>query len=129
MILYWLPILILTLWTTGCSEEQSGTCVENDTRACQCANMMPGHQFCTTEGTFSEHFFIQLAECFGTPNTVRHPTLCLSSNIQGFGATFGTSPTPDVKNADYIIMSGANRAERGAVFTLSIPHPGQRAAA
>ena len=67
--------------------------------------------FASTEGTFSEHFFIQLAECYGSPNTVRHPTLCLSSNIQGFGATFGTNPTPDVRNADYIIMSGANRAE------------------
>ncbi len=67
--------------------------------------------FASTEGTFSEHFFIQLAETYGSPNTVRHPTLCLSSNIQGFGATFGTNPTPDVLNADYIIMSGANRAE------------------
>ncbi len=67
--------------------------------------------FASTEGTFSEHFFLQLAECYGSPNTLRHPTLCLSSNIQGFSATFGTSPTPDVRNADYIIMSGANRAE------------------
>ncbi len=67
--------------------------------------------FASTEGTFSEHFFTQLAECYGSPNTVRHPTLCLSSNIQGFGATFGTNPTPDVLNADYIIMSGANRSE------------------
>ena len=67
--------------------------------------------FASTEGTFTEHFFLQLAECYGSPNTLRHPTLCLSSNIQGFGATFGTNPTPDVKNADYIIMSGANRAE------------------
>ncbi len=67
--------------------------------------------FASSEGTFSEHFFLQLAECFGTPNTVRHPTLCLSSNIQGFGATYGTNPTPDVLNADYVIMSGANRSE------------------
>jgi thiosulfate reductase/polysulfide reductase chain A len=67
--------------------------------------------FASTEGTFSEHFFLQLAECYGSPNTLRHPTLCLSSNIQGFSATFGTNPTPDVRNADYIIMSGANRAE------------------
>jgi len=67
--------------------------------------------FASTEGTFSEHFFLQLAECYGSPNTVRHPTLCLSSNIQGFSATFGTNPTPDVLNADYVIMSGANRSE------------------
>jgi thiosulfate reductase/polysulfide reductase chain A len=70
-----------------------------------------GVMFASTEGTYQDHFFNQLAECFGTPNTVRHPTLCLSSNIQGFSATFGTNPTPDVLNADYIIMSGANRSE------------------
>lgn len=67
--------------------------------------------FASTEGTLTEHFFLQLAETYGSPNTLRHPTLCLSSNIQGFGATYGTNPTPDVLNADYIIMSGANRAE------------------
>ncbi len=70
-----------------------------------------GVMFASTEGTFQEHFFLQMAECFGSPNTVRHPTLCLSSNIQGFGATYGTNPTPDVLNADYIIMAGANRSE------------------
>ena len=70
-----------------------------------------GVMFASTEGTFQEHFFLQMAECFGSPNTLRHPTLCLSSNLQGFGATYGTSPTPDVLNSDYIIMSGANRSE------------------
>ncbi len=70
-----------------------------------------GTLFASTEGTFQEHFFLQLAECYGSPNTLRHPTLCLSSNIQGFGATFGTNPTPDVLNADFILMSGANRSE------------------
>ncbi len=70
-----------------------------------------GVMFASTEGTYQDHFFLQLAECFGSPNTIRHPTLCLSSNIQGMSATFGTNPTPDVLNADYIIMSGANRSE------------------
>lgn len=70
-----------------------------------------GVMFASTEGTYQEHFFLQLAECFGSPNTVRHPTLCLSSNLAGFAATYGTSPTPDVLNSDYIIMSGANRSE------------------
>lgn len=69
-----------------------------------------GVMFASTEG-FQEHFFLMLAEAYGSPNTVRHPTLCLSSNIQGFGATFGTNPNPDVLNSDYIIMSGANRSE------------------
>lgn len=70
-----------------------------------------GVMFASTEGTFQEHFFLQLAACFGSTNTVRHPTLCLSSNIQGFSATFGTYPTPDVLNSDYVIMAGANRSE------------------
>ena len=69
-----------------------------------------GTVFVSTEG-FQEHFFTTFAECYGSPNTLRHPSLCLSSNIQGFGATFGTNPTPDVLNADYLIMSGANRSE------------------
>lgn len=70
-----------------------------------------GVMFASTEGTFQEHFFLQLAECFGSPNTVRHPTLCLASNIQGFSATFGTFPNADVLNSDYIMMFGANRSE------------------
>lgn len=69
-----------------------------------------GTVFASTEG-YQEHFFTTFAECYGSPNTLRHPTLCLASNIQGFGATYGTNPTPDVLNADYIIMSGANRSE------------------
>lgn len=69
-----------------------------------------GTVFVSTEG-FQEHFFTTFAECYGSPNTLRHPTLCLASNIQGFGATYGTNPTPDVLNADYLIMSGANRSE------------------
>ena len=69
-----------------------------------------GVLFASTEG-FNEHFFTQMAACFGSTNTLRHPTLCLASNIQGFSATFGTYPSADVQNADYIIMSGANRSE------------------
>jgi len=69
-----------------------------------------GVLFASTEG-FNEHFFVQLAECFGSPNTLRHPTLCLASNIQGYSATFGTYPSADILNADYIIMGGANRSE------------------
>jgi thiosulfate reductase/polysulfide reductase chain A len=83
--------------------EKMNAIAEKHTRA--------GVMFASTEGTFQEHFFLQLAECFGSPNTVRHPTLCLASNIQGFSATFGTYPTPDVLNSDYIMMFGANRSE------------------
>jgi thiosulfate reductase/polysulfide reductase chain A len=69
-----------------------------------------GIMFASTEG-FSEHFFTQMAECFGSPNTVRHPTLCLASNIQGFSATFGTYPSADILNSEYILMFGSNRSE------------------
>lgn len=97
-------------WRRASWEEALDMVVQNMNQIAEKYNRA-SMMFASTEGTFSEHFFLQLAEMYGTPNTLRHPTLCLSSNIQGFGATFGTNPTPDVKNADYIIMSGANRAE------------------
>jgi thiosulfate reductase/polysulfide reductase chain A len=69
-----------------------------------------GTVFISTEG-FQEHFFRMLSESYGSPNTLRHPSLCLSSNIQGYAATYGTNPSEDVLNADYIIFSGSNRSE------------------
>lgn len=67
--------------------------------------------FASTEGPYQEHYFLQFAEIFGSYNTVRHPTTCLTSVIQGFSSVFGTYPSVDVKNCNYLIMSGANRAE------------------
>ncbi len=66
--------------------------------------------FSSTEG-FQEHFFLDLAEAFGSPNTVRHPTQCLVANNVAFFHTYGTVPAPDVANSCLIIMAGANRAE------------------
>ena len=66
--------------------------------------------FSSTEG-FQEHFFLDLAEAFGSPNTFRHPTQCLVANNVGFFHTYGTVPMPDVMNSCLIIMAGANRAE------------------
>ncbi|KAA3598101.1 MAG: molybdopterin oxidoreductase [Calditrichaeota bacterium] len=66
--------------------------------------------FVSTEG-FQEEFFKTFAEAFGSYNLLRHPTLCLSSNIQGFSAVFGNYPDADVKNAKYIIFTGSNRLE------------------
>lgn len=66
--------------------------------------------FASTEG-FQEEFFRTFAEAFGSYNTLRHPTLCLSSNIQGYSAVFGKYPEADVKNAKYIIFTGSNRFE------------------
>lgn len=71
--------------------------------------------FASSEGTYQEHYWNQFREVFGSPNSLRHPTLCLSSNIRGFQSVFGTYPTADVKNARYLILAGADRAE--ALFT------------
>jgi len=70
--------------------------------------------FASTEG-FQESFFKHMSGMIGSVNTVRHPTLCLSSVIQGFSAVFGTYPDADIVNAKFVIMSGANRAE--AIYT------------
>jgi thiosulfate reductase / polysulfide reductase chain A len=61
--------------------------------------------------SFQEVFFKNLGLAFGSPNIVRHPTLCLSSVNLAYSATFGTVPSFDLLNAKYIIMSGANRME------------------
>ena len=61
--------------------------------------------------SFQEVFFGNLAGAFGSPNQVRHPTLCLASVNLAYSMTFGTVPSFDLLNAKYIIMSGANRLE------------------
>jgi thiosulfate reductase/polysulfide reductase chain A len=48
---------------------------------------------------------------FGSPNIVRHPTLCLSSVNLAYSMTYGTVPSFDLLNANYVIMAGANRFE------------------
>jgi thiosulfate reductase/polysulfide reductase chain A len=61
--------------------------------------------------SFQEIFFKNLALSFGSPNIMRHATLCLSSVNLAYSLTFGTVPSFDLLNAKYIIMSGANRLE------------------
>jgi thiosulfate reductase / polysulfide reductase chain A len=61
--------------------------------------------------SFNETFFKSLGQAFGSPNIVRHPTLCLASLNLAYSVTFGTVPSFDVLNSKYIIMSGANRLE------------------
>src|SRR5579859_1430585 len=61
--------------------------------------------------SFSEVFFKNLGQAFGSPNTVRHPTLCLASVNLAYSLTFGAVPGFDVLNSKYIVMSGANRME------------------
>jgi thiosulfate reductase / polysulfide reductase chain A len=69
-----------------------------------------GTLWSSTEG-FQEIFFKNLGSAFGSPNIVRHPTLCLASVNLAYSATFGTVPSFDLLNAEYVIMSGANRFE------------------
>lgn len=71
--------------------------------------------FASSEGTYQEGYWNQFRELFGSPNSLRHPTLCLSSNIRGYQSVFGTYPVADLANARYVIMAGANRAE--SIFT------------
>lgn len=60
---------------------------------------------------FSEIFFKNLGQAFGSPNIVRHPTLCLASVNLAYSITFGTVPSFDLLNANYVILAGANRFE------------------
>src|SRR6266568_4019132 len=69
-----------------------------------------GSLWSSTE-SFQETFFKNLGLSFGSPNIVRHPTLCLASVNLAYSATFGTVPSFDLANAKYIIISGANRFE------------------
>ena len=69
-----------------------------------------GSLWSSTE-SFQEIFFKNLGLSFGSPNIVRHPTLCLASVNLAYSATFGTVPAFDLANAKYIVMSGANRFE------------------
>ena len=66
--------------------------------------------FASSEG-FQEHMFNYLVGAYGSTNTVRHPTLCLSSTIQGWSSVFGGFPDVDVLNSEFILMFGANRAQ------------------
>jgi thiosulfate reductase/polysulfide reductase chain A len=66
--------------------------------------------FASTEG-FQEEFFSMLTNAYGSLNTVRHSTLCLSTNIQGWSSVFGVYPDADLKNAQFIIMTGSDRAQ------------------
>ncbi|HET8648368.1 MAG TPA: molybdopterin-dependent oxidoreductase, partial [Vicinamibacteria bacterium] len=60
---------------------------------------------------FQERFFRTFAQAFGSPNTARHASMCLTSGNVGFFITYGTVPEYDLENSRYVIMSGANRLE------------------
>ncbi len=66
--------------------------------------------FASSEG-FQEEMFQYLVQSYGSTNTVRHPTLCLSSVIQGWSSVYGVYPDADLKNSKFVVMFGSNRAE------------------
>lgn len=61
--------------------------------------------------SFQERFFRSFAQAWGSPNLVRHPSMCLSSSNLAWFITYGTVPEFDLEHADYVIVSGANRLE------------------
>ena len=66
--------------------------------------------FISSEG-FQEEIFHYLVQSYGSTNTVRHPTLCLSSVIQGWSSVYGVYPDADIRNSKFVLMFGSNRAE------------------
>lgn len=66
--------------------------------------------FCAGEG-MAEHTFKIFYENFGSANWLNHASLCLQTVVSGYGVTLGEYPFADLENAQYVIMSGANRAE------------------
>ena len=69
-----------------------------------------GMLFSSSEA-FQERFFRTFAQAYGSPNLVRHPSMCLSSGNIGFFITYGTVPEFDIEHTRYVIASGANRME------------------
>ena len=61
--------------------------------------------------SFQERFFRSFAQAWGSPNLVRHPSVCLSSSNLAWFVTYGTVPEFDLAHTDYVIASGANRYE------------------
>lgn len=59
------------------------------------------------QSTFVHHF----AEVFGSYNVTTHESSCLLSRNRAYLDTFGEVPFPDVLNAKYVLMAGANRFE------------------
>lgn len=66
--------------------------------------------FCAGEG-MGEHHFKEFNKVFGSSNWLNHSSVCLQSTVSGYTLTIGTYGNPDLANAKYVIMAGANRAE------------------
>lgn len=65
-----------------------------------------------TPGSDMQSLFVHhFAEIFGSYNVTSHESSCLLSLNRAYVDTFGEVPFPDVLNARYIVMAGANRFE------------------
>lgn len=75
---------------------------EKDNRSCIA--------FSAGEG-MGEHNFKVFHDLFGSSHWLNHATLCLATAVSGYAMTIGGYGQADFKNAKYVIMAGANRAE------------------
>ncbi len=66
--------------------------------------------FCAGEG-MAEHTFKTFYGAFGSANWLNHSSICLQTVSSAYNLTLGAYPGADLKNATYVIMAGANRAE------------------
>ncbi|MBD3807238.1 MAG: molybdopterin-dependent oxidoreductase [Epsilonproteobacteria bacterium] len=66
--------------------------------------------FCAGEG-MAEHTFKTFYSAFGSSNWLNHSSVCLQTVSSAYSLTLGAYPGADLKNATYVIMAGANRAE------------------
>lgn len=66
--------------------------------------------FCAGEG-MAEHTFKNFYTGFGSVHFLNHASLCLATVVSGYSLTIGGYGQPDLENANYVIMGGANRAE------------------
>ncbi|WP_457603014.1 molybdopterin-containing oxidoreductase family protein [Nitratifractor sp.] len=67
--------------------------------------------YCNGEGLSKEGFETLVGQKLGTPNYVDEVSICLETAGGGFFATLGVYPEIDFEHSDYLIISGANRAE------------------
>ncbi len=60
----------------------------------------------------AEHTFVNFMKGkIGSYNFINHGTICLTTAYNGYALTIGGYGSADLENAEYIIMTGANRAE------------------
>ncbi len=67
--------------------------------------------YCNGEGLSKEGFEDLMGQKIGTPNYVDEISICLETTLAGYFNTIGTYGEADLKNCDYLIIAGANRAE------------------